>query len=51
MGYEAVSLLVAARLSRHNDERDERDNRSWEEFKRRVSEILADYPEIDPFIP
>lgn len=51
MGYEAVSLLVAARLSRHNDERDERDDRSWEELKRRVAEILAEYPDIDPFMP
>ncbi len=50
MGYNAVRLEVTARLSSHNDERDERDEQLWEKFRRQVQELSEDpeYQEIFP---
>lgn len=50
MGYDAVSFTVHARLSRHNDERDVRDNQFWEEIREEIESYLENYPEINAMV-
>ena len=47
MGYDSRKLVVTARVSRHNDERDERDDGLWDEFCSRVSDVASE-PEFKP---
>lgn len=42
MGYVAVSKVLMARLSDHNDERDARDQQLWDELEARVKAVLSE---------
>jgi hypothetical protein len=52
MGYDQVAFTVTARLSSHNDERDERDRKLWEAFQARVRETAEapEFADIDIFV-
>ena len=39
MGYDNDRLVVTARLSSHNSERDQEDRETWEEFKQVVDAL------------
>jgi hypothetical protein len=48
MGYEQMSLVISATVSRHNSDRDKRHDELWQEVKDRIDEIIEDpkYAEI-----
>lgn len=46
MGYDALSFIVHAKLSRHNSERDERDNQLWKELKEEIEILCEQHAEI-----
>ena len=52
MGYSQVALTVTARLSSHNDERDERDAAQWAAFRTRVEVLAAaaEFADIDIYV-
>ncbi|MFG2848507.1 hypothetical protein ACGF12_35910 [Kitasatospora sp. NPDC048296] len=43
MGYEARTFTVTARVSRHNEERDDRDDSKWCQMAGRISQIVDEY--------
>jgi hypothetical protein len=49
MGFERVEFVVAANLSRHNSDRDDRHDKLWDEVTKRIEEIINDpkYIEIN----
>lgn len=49
MGYETVELRARASVSRHHDERQEEDDRRWEEFTARVRELAKGYGDLGAF--
>lgn len=42
MGFNVVSLEVSARLSSHNNERDERDGELWTELRRKIEALTQE---------
>lgn len=52
MGRNQESITITARLSAHNDERDEVDEALWSELQTRIAAILQDqrYEDITPMI-
>lgn len=42
MGYENISITVWCSLSRHNSPKDEEHNALWEDFKKRVEDLMND---------
>lgn len=49
MGYDQRKLMIVARVSRHNDERDEEHDRLWEKLREEVETLCErpEYQEID----
>lgn len=49
MGWQQNRISVYGRVSRHNDDRDARDDALWEEFVERVRQLAKDYEgTVDP---
>ncbi len=50
MGYTVHGAEVTVRLSSHNDERDDRDEKLWEELHGRISDLISEprYADISP---
>jgi hypothetical protein len=49
MGFERVTFVITATLSRHNSDKDERHDKLWDEVTKRIEEIINDpkYTEIN----
>lgn len=52
MGWEIREATITARLSRHNDERNQLHDDLWDDLMKRVSEVVNDpkYADLTPSV-